>query len=399
MTTQEFSNMFDTLLNSYSVQAQFGYAKSNGEITLNEYEKSLFLTRAQDMILKSYIDGSLNNSREGFDDSSIRQVDFSNLIKTVRLPVLSHRVEVIRLPSGGLSYDFKGFYNNDAEAIYKKQTLNNVTNKQSVIKNSEVINKHRSSVVILPNNILTTLNERIWYRDISKYQINKNTNAILCSDETASCFIPKDGMYDHESKPLIVIPINYKELDREQSRSYSQPLKNQCWRVNNSSNSINPFAEIVFNSNLYPDNIDKFVGDNNFLNFATFSPIESYYIRYIRQPRPIVLTNLVDDNLYIRYNCGFDILNTQTSELEQNEIETPVVCQTVYNNLTQLSLINYTHLENSVANINTITECELNPIIHMEILEKAVMLALASKSLYANQGQQQQQQQQQSNQQ
>lgn len=80
MTTQEFSDAFDTLLNSYRAQAAFGEGASKFDITLDEYEKSVFLTQAQDMIVKSYFTGRLNPTGEGFDDSERRQVDFSSLI-------------------------------------------------------------------------------------------------------------------------------------------------------------------------------------------------------------------------------------------------------------------------------------------------------------------------------
>lgn len=43
MTNQEFSNEFDTLLNSYSKDTQFGKVDS---FALDEYEKSQFLTTA-----------------------------------------------------------------------------------------------------------------------------------------------------------------------------------------------------------------------------------------------------------------------------------------------------------------------------------------------------------------
>ena len=52
MTTQEFSNTFDTLLNSYNTYGLFGEQASRGEIVLDEYEKSVLLTQAQDIIVK-----------------------------------------------------------------------------------------------------------------------------------------------------------------------------------------------------------------------------------------------------------------------------------------------------------------------------------------------------------
>lgn len=46
MTNQEFSDGFSVLLNSYNTQALFGEQASQAEITLDEYEKSVFLTQA-----------------------------------------------------------------------------------------------------------------------------------------------------------------------------------------------------------------------------------------------------------------------------------------------------------------------------------------------------------------
>lgn len=80
MTTQEFSNAFDTLLNSFNSKTNFGEGAAKNDIVLDEYEKSVFLTQAQDIIVKSYFSNNTNNQGEGLDDSARRQVDFSKLI-------------------------------------------------------------------------------------------------------------------------------------------------------------------------------------------------------------------------------------------------------------------------------------------------------------------------------
>lgn len=52
MTNEEFSNEFDTLLNSYSKTDTFGKVTT---LALDEYEKSIFLTKAQeDIVLDIY---------------------------------------------------------------------------------------------------------------------------------------------------------------------------------------------------------------------------------------------------------------------------------------------------------------------------------------------------------
>ena len=85
MTTQEFSNSFDTLLNSYSIQPGFGEGASKADVTLDEYEKSVLLTQAQDLVVKSYFYSNQNSQGQGFDDSERRQVNFSSLIKVTTL--------------------------------------------------------------------------------------------------------------------------------------------------------------------------------------------------------------------------------------------------------------------------------------------------------------------------
>jgi hypothetical protein len=39
---------------------------------LDEYEKSVFLTKAQDEVVKAYFSPKTNKSQEGFDGSEIR---------------------------------------------------------------------------------------------------------------------------------------------------------------------------------------------------------------------------------------------------------------------------------------------------------------------------------------
>ena len=73
MTAQEFSNEFDVLYN---------YIMSNQAPGLDEYDKSVFLTKAQSEIIKNYFNPKGNKYQEGFDGSQKRQADFSKLMKT-----------------------------------------------------------------------------------------------------------------------------------------------------------------------------------------------------------------------------------------------------------------------------------------------------------------------------
>ena len=76
MTNVEMSNEFDILFQNIT---------SNQAPGLDEYEKSVFLTKAEKMIVRRQFDPNSDKLREGFDGSQQRQYDFSTLIVTENL--------------------------------------------------------------------------------------------------------------------------------------------------------------------------------------------------------------------------------------------------------------------------------------------------------------------------
>lgn len=85
MNIIEFSNEFDIMYNNIT---------SNQALPLDEYEKSVFLTDAQDQIIKMYFSNRLNPTREGFDDSEKRLQDFSNIIEVETMKPTSNNILV-----------------------------------------------------------------------------------------------------------------------------------------------------------------------------------------------------------------------------------------------------------------------------------------------------------------
>lgn len=259
MTVDEFSNTFDTLLNSHSIKANFGEGDSKVDIVLDEYEKSVLLTQAQDIILKSYFDERSNQTGQGFDGVERRQVDFSSLITVAEVT-----------PSDNVSNTHFA----DDSYLFALPT-------------QEVTIDGSTTVV---SKVLFIINERV-----------KLTKA------------------QSPTKNYVVVPINYREYDRKMSKPFAQPLKKQCWRLLQDNNAA------TSNGTLYAEIV---------LTDAAKSLIAGeysakYVIRYVRRPRPIVLTNLE--------NSG-----------------------------------------TSVDGVTAKTECELNPILHMDILNKAVEIALST---------------------
>lgn len=76
MTNPEFSAQFDVLWNNVT---------SNQAPGLNEYEKSVFLTKAEYQLVNEYFNNRTDAVGGGFDGSQKRQYDFSGLIRTETL--------------------------------------------------------------------------------------------------------------------------------------------------------------------------------------------------------------------------------------------------------------------------------------------------------------------------
>ena len=103
MTAQEFSSEFDLLYNNISS------AQAPG---LTEYEKSVFLTKAQDEIIKNYftnVQGG-NKYQQGIEDSEKRYADFSTLLTVAVLNAetgdvvsFDERAKIFKLPDGNTS--------------------------------------------------------------------------------------------------------------------------------------------------------------------------------------------------------------------------------------------------------------------------------------------------------
>lgn len=264
MTTKEFSDSFDTLLNSYANRAEFGDASSRADVVLDEYEKSVLLTQAQDMVVKSYF--YRNNSQgQGFDDSERRQVDFSSLIKVATIEESDTQTNV---------FDDRGIIFDMPKKIIGGEPAANTTD------------------------VLFILNEKL--------NVKKASDA------------------NDKGKDYVIVPLNYKEYDREMSKAYSQPLKKQAWRLfQNTQTGFDVQSELI-----------PIWDTSEGLKKSTPTLTATYKIRYVQRPDPIVLVDLPEG----------------------------------------LSIDGFTEE----------TECSLNPILHVDILNRAVELALATRGRISN---------------
>lgn len=76
MTTQEFSAEFDILYNNIA---------SNQAPGLDEYEKSVFLTKAQEELVKNYFNPLGNKYQQGYGDSSKRNINLDKLVEVAEV--------------------------------------------------------------------------------------------------------------------------------------------------------------------------------------------------------------------------------------------------------------------------------------------------------------------------
>lgn len=243
MTNLEFSNEFDVLYNNIT---------SNQAPGLDEYEKSVFLTKAQDEVIKAYFNPKTNKVQEGFDENERRQIDFSMIIKST---------------------------------VYSDTSGNQFTPSFFDLRDN-------TKSITLSSDILMLINE---YAEVLRE--GRNTR-------------------------LTVVPINYMEYSRLMSKPYKRPLKNQAWRLLDSSDGLRK-AELVV---------------------GPVDTISKYIIRYIKRPRPIILSVLLDGISLDGY-VGADTQGNPTADVN-----------------------------NAVQGVT----CELDPILHPEILQRAVELAKAA---------------------
>ena len=90
MTTTEFSQAFDVQISAYNESAEL--VASDRGFSFGEYDKSVFLTRAQDELVLSFYSGR-NPYNEGFENTEEVRRYLSPLIQTAEQPELTEGIE------------------------------------------------------------------------------------------------------------------------------------------------------------------------------------------------------------------------------------------------------------------------------------------------------------------
>ena len=230
MTTLEFSNEFDVLINAYANEGAFGDNYDKNNLAFDEYEKSTFFTKAQEEIIIGLYNGK-NPFGDSFEKTEEIKRYLSSLIKTYTTPV--------------------------KETTYKG------------------LSKH---------SVFFKLPKDLWF---ITYE------AVDLKDDELGC---------RSGENISVVPITQDEYHRVGKNPFRGTNERRALRLD----LDNQVVEIISKYN-----------------------VESYLVRYLSRPAPIILTNLTD---------GL-----------------------------------------SINGISVKTECGLNPVIHRAILERAVKLAIISR--------------------
>lgn len=226
MTLSEFKNEFQIHYNAIATQSAPG---------LDDYEISVFLTKAQLEIIKNYYNPKGNKYKEGFESSEKRRVDLKELVETT--------ISTTTITSlDGLS-DNSVFY-------------------------------------VIPDEVFLIIYETVDFED-------------------SDCNIKRQ---------ITVIPKTHDEYNIQSSNPFKNPDSKTVWRVNISKMQNNKVVELI----------SKY-------------PIKQYQLRYIKYPKPIILSDL--NLLFPGENLTIDGLSGPVG-------------------------------------------CELDPEIHREIIDRAVELAL-----------------------
>lgn len=252
MTPLEFSNAFEIGYNNIM---------SNQSPGIDEYEKSVILSKAQLELVKNHFNAKSNHLQEGYDESAKRQYDFSTL-NTTKKYIENEYNELNFMPIG--------------------------SNMESIITHN------RNN--IFNNNVMDSKFNRYRYRTPEDFLFFLNEEALI--ERIA-------GLPDMTLRnTAIVTPISYEDYTIKRGGTYKYPPQQECWKL-------------ITNRDTFDNEI---IAPYN-------TKIVAYTIRYVRKPKPIILTDIEEE-----YGTTID-------------------------------------------GIGTVTECELPEAMHDEIVQRAVEIA------------------------
>lgn len=319
MTNEEFSNEFDVLYNNIT---------SNQAPGLDEYEKSVLLTRAQEELVKAFFDARTNKIQEGFDSSQKRQYDFSSLIKTSKMSYLGlediedgefyNRIDsrsVLFTPPGDLFLTINEILEDLDGKQYTIIPISYTEYARNMVKPYAYPPKRQIWRLISDNSLNTNIGVYMHQTTTTPNVFifkNINTKPLDITVE----FI-EDGSYNPTSYPPIIndygdkIDITLRPAKNKMVEYWNGYLKDiSTLKKNKLDNYLAPLDASI--NGRWPSSVDDNISNFTIIVAPASSTVyeligkfrfyKNYNIRYVKTPKPIILIDL-DDELSIRgYN-------------------------------------------------------------------------------------------------
>lgn len=330
MTLEEFSTEFDVLYNSITSNAAPGF---------NDYEKSVLLTLAQEELIKSYFVANNNTTGVGLDGSQKRHYDFSTLIKVKTLNNIINSILTTRVGVPVFNKDANNTFlvpndvflvlneyltvkNNsyivfpisyDSYNLLMSKPFPYPNKRQAWRLDSSINGEIAATKVIHVSNDKDISSENITFESIYHKPLNIEIN-IKNGDISLKSFVVVS-----ESKEAVNITLNLSNtvnndmvdihkymlelmdatsLKKRGLDKYIKPL-NQYYSITAIGKIGTYKAEIPAVTDLQGNY--KTLGTFNIIYYPKETPFDvSYTIRYVKVPRPIILSDLTDLELSIR---------------------------------------------------------------------------------------------------
>ena len=188
MTTNEFKNEFFIHYNAIATQSA---------PSIDDYELSVYLTKAQLEIVKNYYNPLGNKYKKGFENSEKRRVDLKELI-------VNHNSTTTVISNEGLSLDSKFFVIPDDVFLIIYETADITTGDCFVDKQVNVVPKtHDEYNIQISNPFKQPFKNKIWRLDISKIDNKKVVELI-----TPYLITKYQLRYLKYPKPIIITDLN-----------------------------------------------------------------------------------------------------------------------------------------------------------------------------------------------
>lgn len=268
MNSIEFSNAFEI---------EYNNIMSNQSPGIDEYEKSVFLTKGQLELVKNYFNPKGTKYQEGYDDTAKRQYDFSTLNKVQRY-------------TRGITYID---YSTEPPSPVTTEVLNEINFRELI--------QYNYADQYVGDDVYSVFPISTRDKNVHRYKYDIPDDFLFFLNEEAELERTINNI--KVTKNAIVTPISYDVLTTLRGNVYKFPTQHEIWRV-------------ITNTK---DDTESEAKSNVEILAPYASEIINYSMRYIKKPKPIVLINIGD-----MYGTTID---GESGENLPNDVSDAEVCE------------------------------------------------------------------------